>query len=181
MSFSFITKGIGIKTEIIESSDPITKEIIKLSTQLLNQIINSQEFGDSLRKYSFDCRNIDNNCNSAKEISGEKVLNDIMSLDTVTIKLKIKNGKWNIKARMNKTIGKTYGSKNLITTYTYWTKGMSQSELIKSYTSHLAHELMHTSYFYYVHDPKFSSKNFDKQKDVCYTIGNIVDSLITNY
>ena len=57
-------------------------------------------------------------------------------------------------------------------------KNQSQKELLVTYTTHIGHEIFHTKYFGYIHDPEFDSKEFINDKDVTYKIDEILENLI---
>ena len=54
-------------------------------------------------------------------------------------------------------------------------------DLIISYATHVGHEIFHTKYLGYIHDPEISDKNFVNEKDVTYMIDDILEKLIKKH
>lgn len=167
-----------IKIEIQTLTHPITTDIVDESIKLLNIVFNLPEFKTELSSQKFYCSNRPTFCKNGVEILGEDVYEDFMSKELIALKLSVKNlvNPW--RRFISKTFGATDINGNLIVTYTWWLNQNNKKELIIEYATHIGHEIFHTEYFKYIHNPEIGSKHFDNDKDVTYKIDEVVEKLI---
>jgi len=173
-----IWQKMEIKIERQTLTYPITTEIVGESIMLLNIVFNLPEFQTELSGQKFYCSNRPSFCNNAGEILGTDVYDDFMSKELIVINLSVKNlvNPW--RRFISKTFGATDINGNLIITYTWWLSQNNQKELIIEYATHIGHEIFHTEYFKYIHNPEIGNKHFDNDKDVTYKIDEIIEKLI---
>lgn len=169
---------IVIKTETIQLRFPITQNIVEESTKILNIVFNLNEFEEQLSKQSFICSNRSNFCKDGKEILGVNVYKDFISKKNITVQLTIKKLTNPWKRWISKTMGETDPQGNSIITYNWWLDYKTENDLVISYATHIGHEIFHTKYLGYIHDPEIGSKNFVNEKDVTYMIDDILEDLI---
>ncbi len=163
------TKGIDL---------PINTRILAEATRLLNVVFNLPEFKKQLVLYSFAATNKPALSPDGNEIPGEVVYQDIMKEPNISVCASVRKlgNPW--KRWISKTKGQTDPSDTCIITYTWWLKNKKGKDLVIDYTAHLAHEILHTSHFGYVHNPKLGSPQFKKEKDVAYLIDDLLENLI---
>lgn len=171
--------GILIKTKIVRLSHPVTNSIVQEATQILNKVFNLAEFEEELSRQSFVCTNRPEFCRNGKEIAGVDVFSDFISKESieVLVSVKILRNWW--KRYVSKTMGETNPNGNSIITYNWWLK--NDRNLAVNYAIHLGHEIFHTRYFGYIHDPEINDKDFVNEKDVTYMIDDILERLIKKY
>lgn len=170
----------GIIEIIVESKKlckPVDEGIVDKAVGLLNMAFNLPEFKHELIKQKFFCSNRPNFCQNKDFISGADVYEDFINTGVISVKLFVKPliNPW--RRFISKTYGVTDVNGNEIVTYTWWLSN-NKKDLIREYASHIGHEIFHTRYFQYIHDPKYNSRNFDNNKDVTYKIDEILESLI---
>lgn len=158
--------------------NPITSETVRKTNELLNIVFNSQEFEDALEKESFVCSNKPSICNTRNEIPGRFVFDDFVSKRIILVDLTVKKLKNPWKRRISKTMGETHPDGNLIVSYNWWLKNLNEKDLVIAYATHIGHEIFHTKYFKYIHDPEINEKKFINEKDVTYKIDDIIEALI---
>lgn len=181
ISFPSYSQNIVVKVESATTKKTINDEIIKESVAVLNKVLNDPAFKDSLMAQSFVCTNKPSFCGADGMISGKKVYEDLIQKETLKVNLKVKF-LWNPWRRWkSRTRGITGTKGTTIKTYTWWLKRKSKKERTIAYASHVGHELFHTVYFQYVHNPKFGSKEFVNDKDVSYKIDDILEALIRKH
>jgi hypothetical protein len=176
--FLSVAQRVNIVVTDTQLTKPITTEVVTRSIELLNLVFNLPEFKDSLSKYAFVSTNRPNFSSEGNDIEGKAVYNDFINKGTVNINLKVKKllNPW--KRIISKTYGETNPGGYLILSYTWWLKRYKDKELVILYASHVGHEIFHTKYFGYVHDPKYNSGNFVNDRDVTYKIDDIIEALI---
>jgi hypothetical protein len=174
------------KTLLIEIENqflmlPITNVITEKSIELLNIVFNLSEFKEQLVSQSFFCGNKLDLCINGKEITGLSVYEDFIGKGKIKINLTVKSliNPW--KRYVSGTLGETNPNGNSIVSYTWWLNEKKGKDLIIAYATHVGHEIFHTKYFQYIHDPKYGSRNFDTNKDVTYKIDEILEHLIMNH
>jgi len=171
-------KSIKIETESHFLTLPITKEILDKSIEILNIVFNQPEFKNELSVQSFYCSNRPDLCTNDKEILGETVYNDFISKEVIKINLTVKRLKNPWKRYVSGTLGETNPNGNSIISYTWWLNEKSDKDLLIAYTTHIGHEIFHTKYLKYIHEPEFGSSKFINEKDVTYMIDDILEKLI---
>lgn len=180
---SFITRAQKIKI-LIENGQyrqPITAEIAQRSVDLLNRVLNLDEFRDSLVKYSFVPTNKPSLSENGTDIRGIDVYNDFTHLDSIAISLKVSH-LWNPWKRViSGTMGETNPKGRLIVTYPYWLRKTSKKDLVTGYATHIGHEIFHTNWYGYIHEPQKGAKSFVNDRDVTYKIDDIIGSLVNKY
>lgn len=160
---------------------PIDASIMEKTIELLNRVFNSTEFRDLVIDNSFTCSNKPSLCGTDQTISGQAVYDDLMRIDHIELKLHIKK-LWNPFKRYGyHTKGETNINGNTIITYNWWLKNKSEKERLIIYASHVGHEIFHTKYYQYIHNPKKGSRDFVEEKDVTYNIDNIIEQIIRTY
>ena len=169
---------IKITAEVRSLKHPITEEVVSKSISLLNIVFNQPEFKESLCAQTFVGTNRPDLSNADGFIPGESVFNEFYSNKEYEIVLKVKKLKNIWERKFSKTKGKTTLKGREIVTYNWWLKNKTEKELIINYASYIGHELFHTSYFKFVHDPEYVSVDFVNDKDVIYKIDNILEELI---
>jgi hypothetical protein len=165
----------------LDVSKPVTKEIAAKSIYYLNKVLNLPDFKQDLLSCSFFCSNRPELCNMVSHtIPGDSVYNDLMKKGILVIQLKVKASlPWQY--LFTKTYGKTSPYYNSILTYKWWLRSYEEKELVIQYASHVGHEMFHTSYFGYLHDPALGTRGFTNDHDVCYKLGDIIMALIRKY
>jgi hypothetical protein len=167
-----------IETNIVSLRYPITIKIVSEATRILNIVFNLSEFEIELSKHSFVRSNRPEFCKNGQEISGSDVHADFISKKKIEISLTVKKLTNLWKQYVYKTMGETHPAGNSIITYHWWLDNENERDLIISYATHIGHEIFHTNYFGYVHDPGAGSKKFVNEKDVTYMIDDILEKLI---
>lgn len=181
MPFNYLyAQTVYIRAENVQVKAPVTSALVEKTLQCLNTIFNSVEFKDSLEKYDFVCTNKPDICDTSETIKGSQVYKDLIKSDTITINIRVKKLKNPWKRSISKTLGETPPSGNTITTYTWWLETDTDT-LLADYTAHIGHEIFHTKYFQYIHDPEYGSKDFVNDRDVTYKIDDILEALIRKY
>lgn len=173
-----IAQKVIIETESIQLRSPVTNAIAEKSIAILNEVFNAPEFGEMLSKYSFVCTNKPAMCDSSGNISGANVYAEFMKAGTISINLRVRR---NLFKKISGTLGETPSQGNTITTYTWWLDDDNERDLVIDYATHVGHEIFHTLYFKYIHDPEYGSKNFVNDRDVTYKIDDILEELIKKY
>lgn len=171
---------ITIESIVGELRNPITSEMVEEATRILNLVFNLDEFEHELSKQSFVCSNRPNLCKNGV-ILGSDVYKDFISKKHIKVFVNVKKLKNLWKLYVSGTMGETNPNGNSIITYTWWLEEKSESDLIISYATHLGHEIFHTKYFGYIHDPEINSRNFVNEKDVTYMIDDIIEKLIKKH
>ncbi len=169
---------IHIHTTTLGYMYPITAKIIAQATQLLNVVFNMPEFKKQLDAQTFVASNKPSLSSDGLDINGADVYTDIMSQKDITVTVNVKYLSHPWKRWISKTMGETKPLGTSINTYNWWLKSKKGKELVISYAAHVGHEIMHTKYYGYVHNPKMGSAKFNKEKDVTYTIDDILEDLI---
>lgn len=166
----------------VDVSFPIDLRIVNKSLELINLVFNLPEFQDSISKYSFVCTNKPILCKN-NTIPGNSVYDDLINAKEINIDLKVKAliNPW--RRFISKTLGATNPSGHKIISYKWWLrkKKKDTKELTIIYASHLGHEIFHTDYFKYLHNPEYGSSGFVNEKDVTYKIDDIIEALIRKY
>jgi hypothetical protein len=171
---------VEVKLQSKSIMHPVTDEIVSEALRLLNIVFNLPEFRQELSTQKFFCSNRPNFCKQGSEILGQDVYEDFINKGVIEINLTVKNliNPW------RRFISKTYGATDIngdtIVTYTWWLTNNNKKELIIEYATHVGHEIFHTKYFQYIHDPEYGSKYFENDKDVTYKIDEIIEKLIRN-
>jgi len=160
---------------------PVTSKIIDKSIEILNTIFNSTLFRDKIIDNKFVCTNKPELCGADNFISGQAVYDDLMSVETISLRLEVKKLRNPWKRWVSKTKGETRLTGNTIKSYTWWLKNRDEKELTIIYASHVGHEIFHTNYYQYKHDPEIGSKTFQNDKDVTYKIDDIIEELIRTH
>lgn len=174
------TEKIKITVTSKSLTEPVREEIVTKAIDLLNKVLNTEEFKALLTKQEFYCSNRPGFGNSEEYLSGEDVYSDLLKVGKIQLQLIVKP-LWNPWRRfISNTLGATNIHSNVIVTYTWWLP-KEHEDLIIKYATHVGHELFHTSYFQYVHDPPYGSRNFLNEKDVIYKIDDIIETLILQY
>jgi len=176
-----VTEHIKILLQSKSFRAPVTAKIIDKSIEILNTIFNSIEFRDRIIDNKFVCTNKPELCGADNYISGKAVYDDLMSVATISLHLKVKKLRNLWKRRISKTKGETKLAGNTIKSYTWWLRNRNENELIIVYASHVGHEIFHTNYYKYKHNPKKGSSAFDNEKDVTYKIDDIIEELIRKH
>lgn len=172
-------KGVFVKTGEVKVIAPIDVNIVKKAIALVNNVYRSEEFQTEIEKYNFVCSNKPDLCDSSGVINGGTVYRDIMQYDTIVINLTVKNiGIRFWRRYISKTQGATAPTGNSIVTYTWWLDNNNMKDLIIQYAAHIGHEIFHTKYYKYIHDPSAGSRGFVNDKDVTYKIDDIIEALI---
>ena len=174
-------KTIKIEIEGHFLTRPITKEILDKSIEILNIVFNLTEFKNELSKQSFFCSNRPDLCTNNDEILGETVYNDFISKTLIKINLTVKRLKNPWKRYISGTLGETNPNGNSIISYTWWLNEKNGNELLIAYATHIGHEIFHTKYLKYIHEPEYGSSKFINEKDVTYMIDDILEKLIRKY
>lgn len=172
---------ILIETNALGLRLPITDKVVDEATKILNIVFNLEEFEKELSKQSFVCTNRPDLCKNGKEILGSDVFSDFISKKIIKVSLTVKKLTNPWKRYVSKTMGETNPNGNSIITYTWWLNDNSESDLVISYATHVGHEIFHTKYFGFIHDPEISDRNFVNEKDVTYMIDDILEKLIKKY
>ena len=172
---------ILIETKVSRLNYPITNQVVDKATKLLNLVFNLDEFGDELSKQSFVCTNKPDFCKNGEEIKGSDVYDDFISKGKIEIDVTVKKLRHPWKRFVSKTMGETNPRGNSIITYTWWLDNRDEKDLIISYATHLGHELFHTNYFGYIHDPEINDRSFVNEKDVTYMIDDILEKLLKKH
>jgi hypothetical protein len=172
-------KQIKIEVESYSLTLPITKEVLDRSIDILNEVFNTEEFKIELSKQSFFCSNKPSMCSENREITGESVYNDFITKGQIKINFTVKNlvNPW--KRFISNTYGETDPKGNSIVSYTWWLNRKNGKELMLAYATHIGHEIFHTKYLAYIHDPEYRSREFINEKDVTYMIDDILEKLIS--
>lgn len=158
---------------------PIDMAVVKKAIELVNAVYASQDFRDELDKYNFICSNKPSLCDRSLVIPGSVVYADFTKFDTLTINLVVKRvGLKFWKRYLTGTLGETDPQGTTILTYTWWLDDEDVRELTIGYATHIGHEIFHTKYYQYLHDPAYGSKDFDGEKDVTYKVDSIMEALI---
>lgn len=171
-------QNININANIVSLSNPITADIVTAAIQRLNIVFNSVAFSNSLQAKSFVATNNPALSLNGKTITGKDVYDNIFSKPQVEIDIIVRKLNNPYKRYVSKTMGETNPLGNTIITYTWWLKNLSKGDLVKNYAVHLGHEIFHTNYFGYLHDPAIGTRDFDNDKDVTYAIDDILESLL---
>ena len=174
-------KTIKIEIEGHFLTQPITKEILDKSIEILNIVFNLTEFKNELSKQSFFCSNRPDLCTNNDEILGETVYNDFISKALIKINLTVKRLKNPWKRYISGTLGETNPNGNSIISYTWWLNEKNGNELLIAYATHIGHEIFHTKYLKYIHEPEYGSSKFINEKDVTYMIDDILEKLIRKH
>ncbi len=142
------------------------------------EVLSSQEFKDSLIKYTFSCKNNtvspcdclheNNTCNEAVRIPGLTVYNALLRDSVVNIKLIVAKASFRLR-HFSKTYGSSCPCYYITTTYTWWLAN-DDLPLTYYYAAHLAHEYAHITG--YIHGDQPLSD------DVAYVVGNIVENIL---
>lgn len=174
-------RKIEIRLESQKLLYPITVKVVDEALKLLNLVFNLSEFKDELSTQTFFCSNRPDFCKNSNYILGKDVYDDFIGKELILVNLTVKKllNPW--KRIFSKTYGATDINSNLITTYTWWLNSSDNKELIIEYASHIGHEIFHTKYFKYIHDPESGSKYFENDKDVTYKIDEIIEKLIISH
>lgn len=172
---------ILIEAQIQGLRYPITDKIVAEATKILNKVFNLEEFEIELSKQSFVCSNRPLFCKNGKEILGSDVFADFISKKHIKVSLTVKKLANPWKRYFSKTMGETNPNGNSIITYTWWLDDSSERDLVISYATHVGHEIFHTKYFGYIHDPEISDRRFINEKDVTYMIDDILEKLIKKH
>jgi hypothetical protein len=161
---------------------PIDQVILQKGIALLNVIFNSTEFENELSKQSFVVSNKPGFSLNGLNITGKQVYDELIGSSNIFIDIQIRRGGLLSVGFFKKvffgTMGETDPSGSTIVTYNSWLKQLDDNELFILYTTHIGHEIFHTKYFGFVHDPKYGSREFLAEKDVTYKIDEILESLI---
>lgn len=172
---------IRLTLKVEQLNDPITNEIIRDTTKILNLVFNLDEFGKELSKQSFFASNKPSMSTDGMEISGKEVYEDFISKGAITVSVSVRKLRNLIKRYRWRTMGETAPSGTSIVTYTWWLDYINNTELLINYATHIGHELFHTNYFGYIHDPEKGSSAFVNDKDVTYKIDDILEKLIRTH
>lgn len=158
---------------------PITNEIVQRSFELLNKVFNSIEFEKELCAQTFVKTNRPGFGASIETISGKEVFDDFINKGEITIDVEVKRSLGGFLKRLAfRTMGETLPSGSTIVTYPWWLKKLRGKDLLVGYATHVGHEIFHTRYYGYIHDPEFGSRGFVNERDVTYKIDDILEALI---
>ena len=176
---------IVIKTGQLRLRKPIDETLVAQSIEMLNVIFNLPAFGEALSKETFVATNRPGFGNG-ETIPGLDVYNDFISKGTLIVNLEIKKGGffsvgWFRNVAFG-TLGETNVTGSTIVTYNSWLKKLTPRDRLIYYTTHIGHELFHTNYFGYIHDPAVANADFKGERDVTYKVDEIIEKLINeNY
>lgn len=161
-------------------TQPVTEEIVFEVTKLLNLVFNLSDFKNEMYSQIFHSTNRPNFPSQNSILSGKDVYEDFINKGKIEINLIVKplTNPWN--RFVSKTLGLTDINGNTIVTYNWWLPINNKNELIIEYATHIGHEIFHTKYFQYIHDPEYGSKYFVNDKDVTYKIDEIIEKLLRN-
>lgn len=172
---------IKISLESKQLCYPITAEIVDQTIEWLNVVFNSTEFRAEIIKNKFVCTNKPELCGEDNFISGLDVYNDLISENRILLNLKVRRLKHLWKRWISKTKGETKLAGNTIKSYTWWLTNEDPKELAILYASHVGHEIFHTKYYKYKHNPKKGSQAFENDRDVTYKIDDIIENLMRKH
>lgn len=158
---------------------PITNERVQKAFKLLNKVFNSYEFEKELCAQTFVKTNRPGFGASITTISGKEVFDDFISKGEITIDVEVRRSLGGLFRRLFfSTMGETLPSGNTIVTYPWWLNKLHGKDLLVGYATHIGHEILHTRYYGYIHDPEIGSRGFINEKDVTYKIDDILVTLI---
>lgn len=174
-------KKVVFKLGEFSTTIPNFKDSAEKSLGILSEIFSSQEFKDSVQKYTFICANgskascIGNNpglhrikCDAGiGMIKGQTVYEDLVAdtLKSINIRIQTSNSD-------EPSMGFTNVCSSRITSNDYWLKNDNKTlSLTQEYAVHLAHEFTHT--VGYIHG------DHARKDDIAYRIGAIVRNILT--
>lgn len=172
---------ILIETNVVSLRHPITNKVVDDATKILNLVFNLDEFRIELSRQSFACSNRPDFCKNGKEILGSDVFADFVSKKVIKVLLTVKKLTNPWKRYVSKTMGETNPNGISIITYNWWLDDSNERDLVVSYATHIGHEIFHTKYFGYIHDPEIHERSFVNEKDVTYMIDDILEKLIKKH
>lgn len=171
---------ITIELQVAKLKHPVTNEIVQEAAAILNRVFNLDEFEQELSKQVFVATNRPDFARN-NQISGADVYADFISKERLPVTVTVKRLLNPVKRGFSRTMGETDPSGTSIITYDWWLKGETEKELLIAYATHIGHELFHTNYFGYIHDPAINDHGFVNEKDVTYMIDDILERLIRKY
>lgn len=151
------------------------QRLAKDALQVLNKVINSDDFKNEVLKKHFDWQNLFSYQTYPVPISNEEVLKTLYS-ESHDITITFKTGKmynWRLR-KMYGTLGKTNLNSLETNSLIWWLNPVGDyKRSVRNYASHIAHEYCHMRGF---SDKATNPPNFPDV--VPYAIGNIVQRLL---